>query len=67
MRINLSAYMDNEDDGYSGSVDLSRDGVEDLTTIAQVMKDWLLALGFTYVDDVGISKDDGTMVWGENL
>jgi hypothetical protein len=67
MRIDLSTYMDNDQDGFSGNVNVSRDDVEDLTTIAQVIKDWLMAMGFTYVDDVGISKDDGTMVWGENL
>ena len=67
MRIDLNAYMDKEDDGLSGSVSVSREDVGDLTAVAQAVKDWLLGMGFDYVDDVGFSKDDGTMVWGENL
>lgn len=67
MRVNLSAYLERDEDGYTGNVSVDREDVDDLTTMAQVVKDFLLGLGFSYVDDVGFSKSDGTMVWGENF
>ena len=67
MRVNLNAYLERDEDGYTGNVSVDREDVDDLTTMAQVVKDFLLGLGFSYVDDVGFSKSDGTMVWGENF
>lgn len=67
MRINLTAYMDRGTDGVEGSVTLDREDVEDLTSLAQAINDWVAGMGFSYVEDVAFAKDDGTMVWGETL
>lgn len=67
MRVSLSAYLDKDEDGYSGSVSIDREDIDNLVAIAQTVKDFLHGLGFDYVDDVAFSKDDGTMVWGESL
>lgn len=65
MRIDISSYMDKDDDGYEGSSNVSRDGVEDLYTLAEVFTQACKAMGYTYVNSVGFEKDDGTMVWGD--
>jgi hypothetical protein len=67
MLINIEAHYDKEWDGLEGSVRISRDNVETLQDIANAVKSFLLGAGFTYVEDVGFSKDDGSMVWGETL
>lgn len=67
MRIDFEAYFDKEDDGIGGSIRISRDDVTSLEDIASAMKDFLLGAGFSYIEDVGFSKDDGNMVWGETF
>lgn len=65
MRVSIDFQFDKEDDGYDGSSSASRDGVEDLYTMAQFMTDAMKGAGFTYVVDVGFEKDDGNIVFGE--
>ncbi len=65
MRIDISAYMDKDDDGYEGSSNVTRDDVDDLYTLAEVFTQAAKAMGYTYVNAVGFEKDDGTMIWGD--
>tara|TARA_R110000772_G_scaffold207546_1_gene318107 strand:- start:682 stop:858 length:177 start_codon:yes stop_codon:yes gene_type:complete len=58
--------MDEDDDGYDGSVDLSRDKVTDIQTLARLFADAAVALGYTYVKSVGFELEDETMVWSDN-
>tara|TARA_R110000868_G_scaffold385377_1_gene653253 strand:+ start:1500 stop:1676 length:177 start_codon:yes stop_codon:yes gene_type:complete len=58
--------MEEEDDGYDGSVDLSRDKVTDIQTLARLFADAAVALGYTYVKSVGFELEDETMVWSDN-
>lgn len=67
MILQIEAQFTEADDGFEGVVALQRNDADDLTTIASVLKHFLLSVGFTYVTDVGIAKDDGNMVWGETL
>ena len=46
MRISVDAYMEREDDGYSGSVSLSRDDVLDAQQLAQLFAEAAHAFGF---------------------
>lgn len=65
MRIDISAYMDKDNDGYEGSSNITRDDVEDLYVLADVFTQAVKNMGFTYVNAVGFEKDDGTMIWGD--
>ena len=67
MRIEFEAGFDKDDDGIGGSVRVSRYDVYTLEQVASAMRDFLLGAGYDYVEDVGFSKNDGTMVWGETL
>lgn len=66
MRVSINGYMDEDDDGYDGSVDLSRDKVTDIQTLARLFADAAVALGYTYVKSVGFELEDETMVWSDN-
>tara|TARA_R110000744_G_scaffold353482_1_gene459839 strand:+ start:604 stop:804 length:201 start_codon:yes stop_codon:yes gene_type:complete len=65
MRISVDAYMEREDDGYSGSVSLSRDDVLDAQQLAQLFAEAAHAFGFSYVKSVGFECEDGDMLWGD--
>lgn len=65
MRVSIDFQYDKEDDGYDGSSSASRDGVEDLYTMARFFTDAMKGAGFSYVVDVGFEKDDGNIVFGE--
>jgi len=66
MRVSINGYMDEDDDGYDGSVDLSRDKVTNIQTLARLFADAAVALGYTYVKSVGFELEDDTMVWSDN-
>ncbi len=53
MRVSVNAYMEKEDDGYSGSVDLNRDDITDAHELAQLFAEAAHAFGFTYIKSVG--------------
>ena len=36
MRVSVNAYMEKDDDGYSGSVDMSRDDITEAHELAQL-------------------------------
>ena len=66
MRARVSFYFDKEDDGYEGSVDLSRDEVEDLDTMLYFLTEAIRASGFNYVTALGAHKEGGDIVWSES-
>jgi hypothetical protein len=61
----MDFYFDKEIDGYEGSLNVSRDDVEDLYALAQFVTQCVQGAGFNYVTDVGFEKDDGTLVFGD--
>ena len=65
MRISVNAYMEKEEDGYSGSVDLNRDDITEAHELAQIFAEAARAFGFTYVKSVGFECEDGEMIWGD--
>lgn len=65
MRITLDAYFDKEDDGFSGSVSMTRDEVDDMYGLLNLFQEYANALGFTYIKSVGFEKDDETIVWSD--
>ena len=65
MRVSVNAYMEKEEDGYSGSVDLNRDDITEAHQLAQIFAEAAHAFGFTYVKSVGFECEDGEMIWGD--
>lgn len=64
MRVELNFTFDEEDDGFSGYISSSRDNVDTLEEMAQFMTDALRGASFSYVENVGFEKDDGSVVFG---
>ena len=64
MRVEINFYFDEEEDGVVGSACFSRENVEDLYTMAQVMTDAMRGAGFSYVVNTGFEKDNGEVVFG---
>lgn len=65
MRVDIEFYFDKENDGFDGSSRISRDEVDDLYALSQMITDAVRGAGFDYVTDTGFEKNDGTMVFGE--
>ena len=65
MQITLDAYMEKEEDGFTGSVRLSREDVTDIYELADMFTEAAKAMGFSYIKAVGFEKDDGNMVWSD--
>lgn len=63
MRVDISFYMDKEEDGVSGTVNLSRDEVDSLQDLLYFFQDSAIASGYTYVTSIGAHKDSGDAVW----
>ena len=64
MRVDIEFYFDEDTDGVSGSARFTRDNVEDLYTMAQMMTDAMRGAGFSYVVNTGFEKDNGEVVFG---
>lgn len=64
MRIELTAYHDEDADGFDGHITSSRDGVQDLEELSQMITDFVRGVGFSYVVNVGFEKDDGSVTFG---
>jgi len=65
MRVNIEFYFDEAEDGVSGAATFTRDNVEDLYTMAQLMTNAMRGAGFSYVVNTGFEKDDGSVTFGE--
>lgn len=65
MRVSIDFYMDKDEDGVDGSVNLTRDSVDDLYNLLSLLSDATRAAGYTYVNSLGAEKDDGTVVWSD--
>jgi hypothetical protein len=63
MKLTIVAEFEEEIDGHTGVLTLSREDIETLQELAYFYQIATSALGFTYVDNVGISKDNGDTVW----
>lgn len=57
-------FREDDGDGFDGHLSYRRDKVEALEEICQFLTDGLRGSGFSYVENVGIEKDDGSMVFG---
>lgn len=63
MKLTIVAEFEEELDGHTGQLVFSRDEVENLQDLAYFYQMATTAIGFTYVDNVGISKGNGDEVW----
>ena len=64
MRVTLMFEFDKEEDGISGSSTSTRDDCLTLEEIAQFITDGIQGAGFSYVENTGFEKDDGSVVFG---
>jgi hypothetical protein len=64
MKVSIHAEFEKDFDGFDGKLIYTRDGIEDLTDVSQFLTSAVQAMGFTYVQDVGLDKGDGCVVWG---
>jgi hypothetical protein len=64
MQVSITFTTDSEDDGFDGSTTVVRKNIDDLYGLGQAFVDATRAGGFTYVEDIGFEKDDGTVVFG---
>ena len=64
MQVEVKFTADDEDDGFSGSTTVIREGILDLHGLGQAFTDSTRAVGFGYVENVAFEKEDGTMVFG---
>jgi hypothetical protein len=65
MRVDIEFYFDKEVDGFEGNLRISRDEVDDLYSLAQMITDAVRGAGFDYVINTGFEKDDGNVIFGE--
>jgi hypothetical protein len=64
MKVSIHAEFEKDFDGFDGELVYSWDNVEDLTDVSQFLTSAVQAMGYTYVEDVGLQKKDGDVVWG---
>tara|TARA_R110000782_G_scaffold110133_2_gene199259 strand:- start:568 stop:768 length:201 start_codon:yes stop_codon:yes gene_type:complete len=65
MKVTITFTSTNEDDGFYGSTTVVREDVDDLHALSAAYGDATRAAGFTYVDNVGFEKDDGSMIFSD--
>jgi len=65
MKITIIAESENEDDGFTGSVTVVRENVEFAWDLSKAFTDAAIAIGFTYVEDVGLKCKGSEVKWGE--
>lgn len=64
MKVSIHAKFNKEPDGFDGELIYSWDNIEDLIAVSQYLTSAVQAMGFTYIEDVGLQKKDGDTVWG---
>jgi hypothetical protein len=65
MRVEIEFYFDKEVDGFDGYARVSRNEIEDLYALSQMITDAVRGAGFDYVVNTGFEKDDGNVIFGE--
>lgn len=65
MRVSLQFDFDKEEDGFDGTLTYTREGVDDLYALAQMVTDGARGAGFSYIVNTGFERDDGNVVFGE--
>lgn len=65
MQVTMTFNSESEADGFQGSTTVVRYNVDDLYGLGRAFADAARAAGYTYVEDVGFEKDDGSMVFGD--
>jgi hypothetical protein len=64
MKVSIHAEFEKDFDGFDGELVYTWDNVEDLIEVSQFLTSAVQAMGYTYVEDVGLQKKDGDVVWG---
>ena len=63
-KITLS-YVEDDDDGmtHQQTMELTRNGVEDIYDVLNFLSDAIRASGYTQYDRVGVATNKGAMTW----
>lgn len=64
MKVHITFEFEDEVDGVGGDLSYSREGIDDLYGLAHFFAFATRAAGFTYVENVGFEKEDGTVTFG---
>jgi len=64
MKVSIHAEFNKDRDGFDGELVYSWDNIEDLTDVSHFLTSAVQAMGFNYVEDVGLQKGIGDVVWG---
>lgn len=64
MKINITFEFEDEVDGVGGDLSYSREGIDDLYSLAHFFAFATRAAGFSYVENVGFEKEGGTVTFG---
>jgi len=64
MKVHITFEFEDEVDGVGGDLSYSREGIDDLYSLAHFFAFATRAAGFTYVENVGFEKEDGTVTFG---
>jgi|TARA_R110000824_G_scaffold7178_2_gene32530 hypothetical protein len=65
MKVTMFATLTEQEDGYDGTIEITREDVPDLQTLAHAVTDFTVAVGFCYVKAVGYECKNGEMIWGD--
>ena len=64
MKITITFEFDEEEDGIGGELTYTKGGIDDLHSLAHFYAFATRGVGFTYVENVGFEKEDGTVTFG---
>lgn len=64
MKVSIKFEFDALEDGIGGVVTYEEDDISDLYQLARFYAFATSAAGYTYVENVGFEKEDGTVTFG---
>jgi hypothetical protein len=63
MRVKITAYLDEEEDGVQSIMTLERESVDTIEQLAHFYEMAAVAMGFSYVSNVGLTIGENETVW----
>lgn len=64
MKMTIIFELNEEEDGVAGELIYTKSGIDDLHSLAHGYAFATRGVGYTYVENVGFEKEDGTVIFG---
>jgi hypothetical protein len=64
MKMTIIFELNEEEDGVAGELIYTKSGIDDLHSLAHGYAFATRGVGYTYVENVGFEKEDGTVTFG---